>query len=164
MRPQTEVQPFAVSSGLGYFGYDVVIMYGQRYIRNTYRGDNRPTKGNNAASRATRSAPQPGAARVEAVLRATGRWQQELVDTSGRNFRLRRYRDLKTGTLDLTPGQSDTALTRLALDRLLAGKPIDLSDLFPEATQMTSQRFATPADASARHTQDGPQQTLRRRE
>ena len=34
---------------------------------------------------------------------AIKRWQNDLVDTSGRN-RLRRYRDLKTSTLDLTPG------------------------------------------------------------
>ena len=47
--------------------------------------------------------PQPSAARIEAVIRATKQWQKDLVDTSGRN-RLRRYRDLRTGTLDLTPG------------------------------------------------------------
>ena len=73
--------------------------------------------------------PLPSAARIEAVLRATKQWQKDLVDTSGRN-RLRRYRDLKTGTLDLTPGRADGLDTR-TLGRLLADKPVSLSDLFP---------------------------------
>ena len=72
---------------------------------------------------------QPSAARIEAVLRATERWQKDLVDTSGRN-RLRRYRDLKTGTLDLTPGRADGLDVR-TLNRLLADKTVSLSDLFP---------------------------------
>ena len=60
----------------------------------------------------------------------TKRWQNDLVDTSGRS-RLRRYRDLRTGTLDLTPGRT-YGLDASALDRLLAGKPVSLSDLFPD--------------------------------
>ena len=72
---------------------------------------------------------QPSSARVEAVLRATKKWQKELVDTSGRN-RLRRYRDLRTGTLDLTPGRT-TGVDARTLDRLLADRPVSLSDLFP---------------------------------
>ena len=71
------------------------------------------------------------AARIEAVLRATERWQKDLVDTSGRN-RLRRFRDLKTGTLDLTPGRA-IGLNEWALDRLLADKPVSLGDLFPNS-------------------------------
>ena len=74
--------------------------------------------------------PQLSNARIEAVRRATKRWQNDLVDTSGRN-RLRLYRDLKTGTLDLTPGRA-YGLDAGALDRLLADKPVSLSDLFPE--------------------------------
>ena len=74
--------------------------------------------------------PQPSASRLEAIVRATKRWQNDLVDTSGRN-RLRRYRDLRTGTLDLTPGRTQ-GLDASALDRLLAGKPVSLSDLFPD--------------------------------
>ncbi len=72
---------------------------------------------------------QPSAARLEAVLRATERWRKDLVDTSGRN-RLRRYRDLKTGTLDLTPSQA-IGIDAQTLDRLLADKPVSLSALFP---------------------------------
>ena len=72
----------------------------------------------------------PSSSRVETVLRAIKRWQRELVDTSGRN-RLRRYRDLSTGTLDLTPGQA-TDLNEKGLDRLLAGRSVKLSSLFPD--------------------------------
>ena len=72
--------------------------------------------------------PKPSAARIGAVRRATERWRRDLVDTSGRN-RLRRYRDLRTSTLDLTPGQPHKP-DAWALDRLLAGKPVSLSDLF----------------------------------
>lgn len=64
------------------------------------------------------------------MLRAAERWRRDLVDTSGRN-RLRRYRDLRTGTLDLTPGQ-DGGASATALDRLLRGSSVHLSDLFPE--------------------------------
>ena len=69
------------------------------------------------------------AARIAAVRTAADRWRQQLVDTTGRN-RLRNYRDLKTGTLDLTPG-SGSGLDALALDRLLAGRSVSLSALFP---------------------------------
>ena len=74
--------------------------------------------------------PQPSASRLEAIVRATKRWQNDLVETSGRN-RLRRYRDLRTGTLDLTPGQT-YGLDAHALNRLLADGPVSLSDLFPD--------------------------------
>ncbi len=76
---------------------------------------------------------QPGDNRIEAVLRAAQRWQRDLVDTSGRN-RLRRFRDLKTGTLDLTLGQA-CGLDNQALDRLLAGKLVSLRDLFPKGSE-----------------------------
>ena len=74
--------------------------------------------------------PTLSPARVETVLRATRRWRNDLVDTSGRN-RLRRYRDLKTSTLDLTPGQAE-GLNARALNRLLADKPVTLGELFSE--------------------------------
>ena len=67
--------------------------------------------------------------RIEAVCAAAGRWREQLVDTSGRN-RLRNYRDLKTGTLDLTP-DNDNGLDADALDQLLAGDTVPLSHLFP---------------------------------
>ncbi len=67
--------------------------------------------------------------RIEKVRTAAERWRKDLVDTSGRN-RLRNYRDLNTGTLDLTPG-ADNGLDIVALDQLLAGDTVLLSDLFP---------------------------------
>ena len=75
--------------------------------------------------------PQPNSSRIEAVRRAIERWQKDLLDTSGRS-RLVRYRDLKTSTLDLTPGRA-YGLDKRALDRLLAAKPVSLSNLFPDA-------------------------------
>ena len=74
---------------------------------------------------------QPGDTRVELVLRAAERWRNDLVGASSRNP-LRGYRDLKTGTLDLTPDQA-RGLDTHALDRLLDDKPVSLSALFPEA-------------------------------
>ena len=74
--------------------------------------------------------PEVSHARIDTVLRATKRWQNELVDTSGRN-RLRRYRDLKTSTLDLTPGRTE-GLNARALNRVLADKAVSLGELFSE--------------------------------
>ena len=68
------------------------------------------------------------AERVEAVRRAAERWKQQLVDVSGRNP-LRNYRDLKLGTLDLTPGPDSTLDPRI-LNLLLAGRQVSLSRLF----------------------------------
>ena len=74
--------------------------------------------------------PELSPERIASVLRATKRWRNELVDTSGRN-RLRRYRDLKRSTLDLTPGRTE-GLSARALDRLLADRPVTLGELFSE--------------------------------
>ena len=68
--------------------------------------------------------PELSASRVEIVLRAVERWKNDLVDISGRNP-LRRYRDLKTGTLDLTVGRARGPDAR-ALDRLLAHRTVSL--------------------------------------
>ena len=65
--------------------------------------------------------------RIQAVLQATETWRKNLVDTTGRN-RLRRYRDLKTGTLDLTPGTAQGLDARI-VDRLFANRTVKLSDL-----------------------------------
>ncbi len=70
---------------------------------------------------------RPSPNRTQAVLQATETWRKNLVDTTGRN-RLRRYRDLKTSTLDLTPGTSHGLDTRI-LDRLFASRTVKLSDL-----------------------------------
>lgn len=69
--------------------------------------------------------------RIEIVGRGIKRWQNVLVDTAGHNHLLR-YRDLETSTLDLTPGQA-YGLDARAMDRLLAGRPVSLSDIFSTA-------------------------------
>ena len=83
--------------------------------------------------------------RLEAVRRAAQRWQSELLDTTGRN-RLRRFRDLKTSTLDLTPG-ADSGASARALDRLLAGRKVRLSDIYSTAA---SSDAAPPFDDARR--------------
>ena len=89
------------------------------------------TCGTCTAGSAEPPVPQPSAARIRSILRATERWKKDLIDTSGRN-RLVRYRDLKRSTLDLTPSRSP-GLDAGALERLLAGESVGLSDLFPDA-------------------------------
>ena len=69
----------------------------------------------------------PDAERLAAVRTAAQRWQNELLDTTGHN-RLFRFRDLRTGTLDLTPRTAGAASS--PFDRLLAGRTVRLSDLF----------------------------------
>jgi len=78
--------------------------------------------------------------RADLVRRAAERWRKDLVDTSGRN-RLRRFRDLKTSTLDLTPERAK-GLDLRALDRLLGGKTVGLHDLFPERHDNTNDAAA----------------------
>ena len=68
--------------------------------------------------------------RAEALRRAAEQWKRQLVDVSGRN-RLLNYRDYRTGTLNLTPTQ-DSAISLAGLNSLLSGRPILLSDLFPD--------------------------------
>lgn len=89
----------------------------------------------------------PSIARLETVRRATERWKKDLLDGSGRSP-LRRYRDLKNGTLDLTPGRAH-GLDERSLDRLLAGKTVNLCNLFPNATG-ESNDFAAFDDARRR--------------
>lgn len=83
--------------------------------------------------------------RTLAVRRAAQKWQSDLVDTSGRN-RLRRFRDLRAGTLDLTPGQAD-GLDQRALNRLLSGRQVNLGDLIHELVRPSN---ALPAIDDAR--------------
>lgn len=80
------------------------------------------------------------AKRVEAVRRAAERWRDQLVDVSGRN-RLLNYRDLRVGTLDLTPGP-ESHISIPMLDALLLGKVIHLSELVDGAAPQTTR--ATP--------------------
>ena len=60
------------------------------------------------------------------VARAVETWVKQLIDLGGSN-RLLYYRDLKRGTLDLTTAlQANPA----QFQRLLAGQPVSLSQLF----------------------------------
>ena len=76
---------------------------------------------------------QAHSSRIPAVRRAVERWTADLVDTSGRN-RLIRYRDLKTGTLDLTPN-GPIGVRLQPLDMMLTGRAIRLSRLIPDTPQ-----------------------------
>ena len=72
----------------------------------------------------------PRADRVAAAVRT---WQRHLVDLGGRNTLLW-YRDLPSGTLDLTTAHPG------GLAMLLAGRPTRLSDLMREATVLEQAR------------------------
>ncbi|MCY3893540.1 MAG: AAA domain-containing protein [Acidimicrobiaceae bacterium] len=85
--------------------------------------------------------------RLDAVRRAAEGWRKDLFDPSGKN-RLRNYRDLKTGTLDLTPG-GQAGVSAQALDRLLAGRKVRLSELFSTETSLDA---AAPFEDAQRRT------------
>src|SRR5579875_1448726 len=67
-------------------------------------------------------------ARVAAVERAQKVWTGQLVDLGGRNTLLY-YRDLKVGTLDLSPG---SGADPVAVEQLLGSHTMALSTLFSE--------------------------------
>ena len=67
--------------------------------------------------------------RFAAVERVRSAWVRRLIDLSRRN-NLLYYRELKTGTLDLSNGNNR------ALDELLSGKSVALTRLLPEAEEL----------------------------
>ena len=67
--------------------------------------------------------------RAEPLRRAAEQWKRQLVDVSGRNPLLN-FRDLRTGTLSLTPASDSDALLQ-GVDSLLRGRAVLLSSLFP---------------------------------
>ena len=71
----------------------------------------------------------PNSTRMDALRRAAAQWKRQLLDVTGRN-RLLNYRDLKSGTIDLTPAP-DSGMDARVLDALLAGKQIRMTALFP---------------------------------
>ena len=82
---------------------------------------------------ATLSPSQPEQSeRLGALQRAAAQWKQQLLDTT--RSPLLYYRDLKTGTLELTPGDAGGQVNSSALDSLLAGRKVRLSSLIPEAS------------------------------
>ena len=52
------------------------------------------------------------------------------------------YRDLKTGTLELTPAEGGNRANNSAIDSLLAGRKVRLSALLPEASATGSDNLA----------------------
>ena len=82
---------------------------------------------------ATLSPSQPEKSeRVGALQRAATQWKQQLLDTT--RSPLLYYRDLKTGTLELTPGDVGGQVNPSSVDSLLAGRKVRLSNLIPEAS------------------------------
>src|SRR5450631_4533310 len=81
--------------------------------------------------------PEPTSAgittRTDRVAAAVRTWQRHLVDLGGRNTLLW-YRDLPSGTLDLTTAHPG------GLAMLLAGRPTKLSDLVRESTALDEAR------------------------
>lgn len=71
----------------------------------------------------------PNSTRTSALRRAAPQWKRQLLDVTGRN-RLLNYRDLKSGTIDLTPAP-DSGMDARVLNTLLVGKPVRMTALFP---------------------------------
>ena len=72
----------------------------------------------------------PPSPRQLIVRRAIEAWKRQLIDLGGRN-NLLYFRDLKVGTLDLTPVLGGEAATRL-----LDGRAVRLSQLFPDPERL----------------------------
>jgi very-short-patch-repair endonuclease len=83
--------------------------------------------------------------RVRLVDDAVKAWTGQLIDLGGRNTLLY-YRDLKQGTLDLTPG---TGASDVAVDALLGSRTVRLSELFDGATLPGAARRARTVQAKA---------------
>ena len=77
--------------------------------------------------------PAVGHVRADRVAAAVRIWQRHLVDLGGRNTLLW-YRDLPSGTLDLTTAHPG------GMAMLLAGRPTKLSDLVREPTALEEAR------------------------
>ena len=88
----------------------------------------------------TLSPSDPGQSdRVGALQRASTQWKQQLLDTT--RSPLLYYRDLKTGTLEVTPGETGNEVSSGSVDSLLAGRKVRLSSLIPESSgQLTAAR------------------------
>jgi len=89
-----------------------------------------PAQAPDASASGTVSGSDPRADRVAAAVRT---WQRHLVDLGGRNTLLW-YRDLPSGTLDLTTAHPG------GMAMLLAGRPTRLSDLVREPTALEEAR------------------------
>ena len=81
-----------------------------------------------------------GSIRSRLIVEAISKWTKDLVDLGGRN-NLLYYRDLRTGTLDLSSEQVRTE----ALSRLWQGESVSLLELFidPDARRDAARRLRT---------------------
>ena len=66
--------------------------------------------------------------RIDAIRRAAAQWKNDVLDVTNRNSLLN-FRDLKRGTLDLTPSPSSAALP-IQIDHLLAGRATKATGIF----------------------------------
>ena len=80
------------------------------------------------------------------IKKSVKTWTGELIDLGGRNTLLY-YRDLKQGTLDLSP---DSPAGDVAVDQLLAGRTTRLSNLFDGPSVATAARRARTIKAKAK--------------
>jgi len=101
-------------------------------VSQTEQDPAKPTAGSfPPADTSSASVPEPlpadGDPRADRVAAAVRTWQRHLVDLGGRNTLLW-YRDLPSGTLDLTTAHPG------GMAMLLAGRPTKLSDLVREPT------------------------------
>lgn len=84
-------------------------------------------------------------ARLDAMRRAQQIWVGQLVDLGGRNTLLY-YRDLKVGTLDLSPG---SGANDVAVDQLIGSHTVALGILFGEDGRAEATRRARTIRAKA---------------
>ncbi len=105
-------------------------------------GTDHPSGGREAAAAGGGAAPaRDDDPRVARVAAARAAWTRHLVDLGGRNTLLW-YRDLPTGTLDLTTAHAG------GVAGLLAGRPTRLSDLVREPGALEEARRRTRAIAA----------------
>jgi very-short-patch-repair endonuclease len=74
---------------------------------------------------------ETGASRLDLVEEAKAAWKGQLVDLGGRNTLLY-YRDLKVGTLDLSPG---SGADEVQVGELLASRTVPLSHMFDDESR-----------------------------
>jgi very-short-patch-repair endonuclease len=79
------------------------------------------------------------------VQRAVASWTGELIDLGGRNTLLY-YRDLKQGTLSLG---AESGADAVAVDDLLSGRTVRLSEMFSDSTRGAAARRARTVKAKA---------------
>ena len=86
------------------------------------------------------------AERTRLVSKSVKTWTGELIDLGGRNTLLF-YRDLKQGTVDISPGSMANGV---AVDELLGGHTTRLSNLFGDVTLAAAARRARTVKAKAK--------------